>query len=227
MFRRFLGLDRVADSPARRAGGEPPVVDVADQAETETVRRIVARLEALPPSEARYLASFAYVMSRAAEADLEVSDDETALIERFIVEYGGVDASQAVLVTEMAKFQARLQGGTEDYVVTREFRTISTPDQRVALLRCCFAIGGTEDYVVTREFRTISTPDQRVALLRCCFAIGAVDGTITAEEAAVVNQIARELDLEPDVVNRVRAEFHDQLSSVRALRRASGSSGPS
>ena len=196
MFRRFLGLDRAADSPARRAGGEPPVVDVADQAETETVRRIVARLEALPPSEARYLASFAYVMSRAAEADLEVSDDETALIERFIVEYGGVDASQAVLVTEMAKFQARLQGGTEDYVVTR-------------------------------EFRTISTPDQRVALLRCCFAIGAVDGTITAEEAAVVNQIARELDLEPDVVNRVRAEFHDQLSSVRALRRASGSSGPS
>jgi len=196
VFRRFLGLDRVADSPARRAGGEPPVVDVADQAETETVRRIVARLEALPPSEARYLASFAYVMSRAAEADLEVSDDETALIERFIVEYGGVDASQAVLVTEMAKFQARLQGGTEDYVVTR-------------------------------EFRTISTPDQRVALLRCCFAIGAVDGTITAEEAAVVNQIARELDLEPDVVNRVRAEFHDQLSSVRALRRASGSSGPS
>jgi len=196
VFRRFLGLDRAADSPARRAGGEPPVVDVADQAETETVRRIVARLEALPPSEARYLASFAYVMSRAAEADLEVSDDETALIERFIVEYGGVDASQAVLVTEMAKFQARLQGGTEDYVVTR-------------------------------EFRTISTPDQRVALLRCCFAIGAVDGTITAEEAAVVNQIARELDLEPDVVNRIRAEFHDQLSSVRALRRASGSSGPS
>jgi uncharacterized tellurite resistance protein B-like protein len=196
VFRRFLGLDRAADSPTRRAGGEPPVVDVADQAETETVRRIVARLEALPPSEARYLASFAYVMSRAAEADLDVSDDETALIERFIVEYGGVDASQAVLVTEMAKFQARLQGGTEDYVVTR-------------------------------EFRTISTPDQRVALLRCCFAIGAVDGTITAEEAAVVNQIARELDVEPDAVNRVRAEFHDQLSSVRALRRASGSSGPS
>jgi uncharacterized tellurite resistance protein B-like protein len=196
VFRRFLGLDRAADSPTRRAGGEPPVVDVADQAETETVRRIVARLEALPPSEARYLASFAYVMSRAAGADLDVSDDETALIERFIVEYGGVDASQAVLVTEMAKFQARLQGGTEDYVVTR-------------------------------EFRTISTPDQRVALLRCCFAIGAVDGTITAEEAAVVNQIARELDVEPDAVNRVRAEFHDQLSSVRALRRASGSSGPS
>jgi uncharacterized tellurite resistance protein B-like protein len=192
VFRRFLGLDRGAASPADRTGPEPPAVDTVDQAETETVRRIVARLEALPRAEARYLASFAYVMSRAAHADLDVSDDETALIERFIVEYGEVDASQAVLVTEMAKFQARLQGGTEDFVVTR-------------------------------EFRRISKPEQRVALLRCCFAIGAVDGTITAEEASVVNQIARELDIEPDVVNTVRAEFHDQLSSVRALRRASGS----
>ncbi len=193
VFRRFLGLDRSADEPARRAGGEAPVQDLADSAETETVRRIVARLEALPPAEARYLASFAYVMSRAAEADLDISDEESRLIERFTAEYGGVDPAQALLVTEMAKFQARLQGGTEDYVVTR-------------------------------EFRSISTVDQRIALLRCCFAIGAADGTITAEEATVVNQIARELDLEPDVVNTVRAEFHEQLSSVRALRRASGSS---
>jgi uncharacterized tellurite resistance protein B-like protein len=192
VFRRFLGLDRPAGSLADRTGPEPLAVDTVDEAETETVRRIVARLEALPRAEARYLASFAYVMSRAAHADLDVSDEETALIERFIVEYGEVDASQAVLVTEMAKFQARLQGGTEDFVVTR-------------------------------EFRRISTSEQRVALLRCCFAIGAVDGTITAEEASVVNQIARELDIEPDVVNTVRAEFHDQLSSVRALRRASGS----
>jgi uncharacterized tellurite resistance protein B-like protein len=193
VLRRFLGLDRPAAAPAGRAGGEPPVRDLADRAETETVRRIVARLEALPLAEARYLATFAYVMSRAAEADLDISDEETKLIERFTIEYGGVDPAQAVLVTEMAKFQARLQGGTEDYVVTR-------------------------------EFRSISTLEQRVALLRCCFAIGAVDGTITAEEAAVVNEIARELDLEPDVVNTVRAEFHDQLSSVQALRRASGAS---
>ena len=193
MLRRFLGLDRPPAAPAGRSGGEPPAKDLADRAETETVRRIVARLEALPLAEARYLATFAYVMSRAAEADLDISDEETKLIERFTIEYGGVDPAQAVLVTEMAKFQARLQGGTEDYVVTR-------------------------------EFRSISTLEQRVALLRCCFAIGAVDGTITAEEAAVVNEIARELDLEPDVVNTVRAEFHDQLSSVRALRRASGAS---
>ena len=109
-------------------------------------------------------------------------------MERFCVEFGGLDEAQAVLVVQMAKIQARTQGQTEDFVVTR-------------------------------EFREISTVEQRLALVRCCFAIGAADGTISAEEASVVNEIARELDLEPKAVNAVRAEYHEQLSAVQAVRR--------
>jgi uncharacterized tellurite resistance protein B-like protein len=82
--------------------------------------------------------------------------------------------------------------------------------------------GGTEDFVVTREFRSISNPEQRLQLLRCCFAVGAADGTISATEAGTINEIARELDLEPADINAVRAEFHEQLSAVQALRRAGG-----
>jgi len=190
MFRRFLGLDRGGPDPRLPSGdAAPPLPDSA--AETATARRIVARLEALPREEARYLACFAYVMSRAANADFDISADETALMERFAVEQGGLDEAQAVLVIEMAKLQARSQGSTEDFVVTR-------------------------------EFRSISTPEQRLALVRCCFAIEAADGSITAEEASAVNEIARELDVERDSVNRIRAEFHEQLSAVQALRRAGG-----
>ena len=192
MFRRFLGSGRPGGQASDRTPWNvemPPPPGQGDDLETETVRRIVARLEALPVDEARYIASFAYVMSRAAEADLDISDAETALMERFVSEYGGIDASQAVLVTEMAKLQARVQGGTEDFVVTR-------------------------------EFREMSTMEQRVALLRCCFAVEAADGTITADEASVVNEIARELDVDAETLNEVRAAFHDQLSSVQALRRA-------
>ena len=190
MFRRFLGLDRGRPDPRLPSGdAAPPLPDSA--AETATARRIVARLEALPREEARYLACFAYVMSRAANADFDISADETALMERFAVEQGGLDEAQAVLVVEMAKLQARTQGSTEDFVVTR-------------------------------EFRSISTPEQRLALVRCCFAIEAADGSITAEEASAVNEIARELDVERDDVNRIRAEFHEQLSAVQALRRAGG-----
>ena len=191
MFRRFLGLERHAQLDPRLPVGDEEAPLPGSSAETATARRIVARLEALPPDEARYLACFAYVMSRAAAADLEISDEETALMEQFAVQFGGLDTSQAVLVVQMAKVQARVQGATEDFVVTR-------------------------------EFREISTPEQRVALVRCCFAISAVDGTINAEEASTVNEIARELDVERDVVNAVRAEYHEQLSAVQALRRASG-----
>ena len=190
MFRRFLGLDRNQPDPRIPVGDDAPAPPDS-AAETATARRIVARLEALPPAEARFLACFAYVMSRAANADFHISEEETALMERFAVEFGGLDAAQAVLVVEMAKIQAR-------------------------------AHGGTEDFVVTREFRSISTPPQRLALLRCCFAIGAVDASISATEAATINEIARELDLEAADVNAVRSEFHDQLSAVQALRRAGG-----
>jgi len=188
MLRNFLGLDRPATDPRVPTGDSvPPLPDSA--AETATARRIVARLEALPPDEARYLACFAYVMSRAANADFDISDEETAVMERFLVDSGGLDDAQAVLVVEMAKFQARSQGGTEDFVVTR-------------------------------EFRSISTPEQRQALVRSCFVVAAADGTIGPEEASVVNEIARELDLEAHEVNALREEFHDRLSAVQAVRRA-------
>ena len=60
-------------------------------------------------------------------------------------------------------------------------------------------------------------------MLRACFAIGAENGVISAEEAAVINQIARELDIDQDAVNEVRSEYHELLSSVQAVRRISGS----
>jgi uncharacterized tellurite resistance protein B-like protein len=160
MFRRYLGLgDR---SPATESA-EAAIDEVAagdasadSAAETVTARRIVARLEALPPERARYLAGFAYVLSRAAHADLEISDSETAAIERFVVEHGGLDAAQAVVVVEMAKLQARHHGATEDYLVTREFKRGSTAEQRLALLRCCFAIAAADEAIGSHESAAIN-----------------------------------------------------------------------
>jgi uncharacterized tellurite resistance protein B-like protein len=194
MLRKFLGIDHDAAAAAQTqdaaaAAASAPAAGSA--AETATVRQIVSRLETLPPDEARYLACFAYVMSRAAQADLRVTDEETAIMERFASKYGGLDESQAVLVVGMAKLSAT-------------------------------AYGATEDYVVTREFKKISTMDQRLQLLRCCFAIGATDGMINAEEASVVNEIANELDVERSDLNAIRNEFHEQLSSVQALRGVGG-----
>ncbi|MEX2011886.1 MAG: TerB family tellurite resistance protein [Chloroflexota bacterium] len=189
LFRRFLRPEPPPDRPAEAGAADLPAPEPeVAAAETATVRRIVARLEALPQAEARYLAAFAYVMSRAAHADLHISDEETAAMERYVVELGGLDESQAVVVVEMAKLQTRLHGATEDFLVTR-------------------------------EFGRIATVEQKLALLRCCFAVGAADDSISADEASVVNQIARELDLSREQLNAVRAEFVERLSAIQALRR--------
>lgn len=185
MFRRFLGSMAPA---AEQATASQPISAAGD---TATVRRIVARLDAMPPERARLIAAAAYTLARAGNADFDISDDETAAIERELQAHDGLDEATAVLVAQMAKLQAR-------------------------------TVGETEDYVVTREFKALASEAQRLDVLRACFAIGAANGTISAEETAVVNQIARELDIDDATLNSIRAEYHEQLSAVQQIRRVTG-----
>src|SRR5262249_137430 len=109
-------------------------------AETETVRKIVQRLDNLPEDQARYIAAFACLLSRAARAGMEVSAEETAVIERIVMKEGGLSEELAIIVVQMAKIQSQLFGATEDYLVTREFERIATQEQKLALLQCLFAV---------------------------------------------------------------------------------------
>lgn len=144
---RFLGLD--VDENA----------ETGDSAETETVRKITAKLDQLPPEAARFMAAFAYILGRVANADLEIDPEETAMMEKILVEYGKIPREQAIIVIQMAKSQNRLLGGTEDYLVTREFNKIATRDQKLALLRCLFAVSAADQSVSVvedNEIRRIS-----------------------------------------------------------------------
>jgi uncharacterized tellurite resistance protein B-like protein len=138
---KFLGLgDKDAREPSAGAA-----------AETETVRRIVQALDRLEPERARFLAAFAYILSRVARADLKISDEEVRAMERLIGEQGGLGPEQAILVVQMAKTQNALFGGTEDYLVTREFNRIATREQKLGLLRCLFAVSATDESVSVAE----------------------------------------------------------------------------
>jgi len=94
--------------------------------ETETVRKIVGRLDGLEPERARYVAAFAFVLGRVAHADRHVSDEETRAVEAIVRRVGHLSEPESVLVVEIAKAQHRLFGGTESFVVTRELREIAT-----------------------------------------------------------------------------------------------------
>lgn len=121
------------------------------QSDTESIRRIAAELDALPIDERRYIAAFAYVLARAAHADLEISRAELDHMEQAVIEVGGVRSAQAVLVVEMARNMAELYGATDDYVVTRAFAENSTRDQRENLLRTAFAVGAADDTITAAE----------------------------------------------------------------------------
>jgi len=119
--------------------------------DTETVRRIVAKLNRIDPARARHLAAFAYVLSRAANADLQISDEETAKIVEILMTRGGLPEDQALLVAEIANSQNRLFGGTENFLVTREFKEIASDEERRHLLDCLFAVSAADNAITGEE----------------------------------------------------------------------------
>jgi uncharacterized tellurite resistance protein B-like protein len=127
----------------------------AASSETETVRKIVSRLDQMPPEQARYIAAFAYILSRVARADMNISADEIAEMERRVAAVGGLPEEQAILVVQIAKTQTTLFGGTENFLVTREFTDIATREQKLSLLRCLFAVAAADQNISTVEDREI------------------------------------------------------------------------
>ena len=105
----------------------------------------------MPTDRARFVASFAYILSRVARADLHVSDEETRAMERIVTEHGSLSEEQSVIVVQMAKSQNLLFGGTENYLVTRELNRIATKEQKLALLDCLFAVSSADESISTVE----------------------------------------------------------------------------
>jgi len=155
MFRRIFGPGPEHEQAADRAEASLNAASTT-AGDTATVRRIVARLEEMPPEQARLIASAAYTLARAAHADLDISADETAVMERELQAHGALDEPTAVLVTEMAKLQAKTVGGTEDYVVTREFTSLATDEQRIDVLRASYAIGAASGTISAEESATLN-----------------------------------------------------------------------
>ncbi|MGH9159549.1 MAG: TerB family tellurite resistance protein [Vicinamibacteraceae bacterium] len=133
LLRRFLGEDHEGAASA----------DVLDT--------ISAALERLDPRHARIVAAFAYLLSRVAHADHEVTPDETAAMERIVREVGGLPAEEASLVVQLATMQHVQHRGTEDYLVAREFNDVATADEKRRLMSCLFAVSASDEQIVTVE----------------------------------------------------------------------------
>jgi uncharacterized tellurite resistance protein B-like protein len=152
-LKKFLGL-----------GGE--VKEEGGDGDTETVRRIASELDRLPPETAKFLAAFAYVLARVAHADLDIDDAETREMERIASSVASLSSAEAALVVQIAKTQARLLGETENYVVTREFRNISTREQRGNLLQCLYAVAASDGTIAGVESAEIASIGEELGFTR-------------------------------------------------------------
>jgi uncharacterized tellurite resistance protein B-like protein len=122
----------------------------ADQ-EFDSLSDAETTLGGLDARRRRYVACFAYILTRSARADHQVSDAETAAMARILAQHTGIPEPQAATVVTLAARQARRSGGTDDFVVTREFDRVASHEQKIALVDALFAVSSVDASIVTIE----------------------------------------------------------------------------
>jgi uncharacterized tellurite resistance protein B-like protein len=126
-------------------------VDETETREFAPLRETLEALDNLEPTRARYLAAFAYLLGRVAQADQDVSPEETRAMEALVQEHGQLSREQAMVVVQLAKSSNLLFGGTANFLVAREFSALATYDQKLALMRCLFALSAADEAISTAE----------------------------------------------------------------------------
>ena len=115
------------------------------------LEEIESVLAGLGVERARHLACFAYILTRPARADHEVTDGEAAQMQEIVMHHAGVTDTQASAIVRVAREAARQSGGTEDFLITREFERKATREEKLYLLDCLFTIGAADASIITVE----------------------------------------------------------------------------
>src|SRR5687767_861800 len=108
--------------------------------EPEVLHTVASALDHLDERRARYLSTIAYVLGRVALADHTVTDAERDLMLRLVAQERALRTEEADAVVRLAVDEFRRFGGTHNLIVAREFAVLATAEERLALLRCLFAV---------------------------------------------------------------------------------------
>jgi len=126
-------------------------IDRLEAPQFAPLRETLDALDHLDAERARHLAAFAYLLGRVAHADQHISVEETQAMERLVEQHGGLSHEQAMIVVQLAKTSNLLFGGTANVIVAKEFSTLATYEQKLALMRCLFMLAGADDRISTTE----------------------------------------------------------------------------
>ncbi|MCP4038309.1 MAG: TerB family tellurite resistance protein [bacterium] len=135
LLKRFLGLDD----------------DEGDANPAPGLQQIIDALEGMPQDRAHYLAAFACVLARVAHADLRIENTEEEAMRRATASLGNLSKEEAALSVDIAIHHAREHGGTSNYLITREFKNMSSREQRFGLVECLYAVSAADGSISTTE----------------------------------------------------------------------------
>ena len=126
-------------------------IETPQEQEFAPLRQTLDALDHLEPDRARVLAAFAYLLGRVADADQHVSSAETRAMEVLVQEEGALTQDQAIVVVQLAKSSNQLFGGSANFLVARQFADLASYDEKLALMRCLFAVAATDDSISMSE----------------------------------------------------------------------------
>ncbi len=133
---------------------------------TKSVQLIAERLASFEPERAHFLAAFAYILARVAHADMRIEPAEIEEMERSIRGLAELPEREAAVVVELAISQADDLGGTDDYLVTREFRKLADRATRARLMRALLAVAAADDSIGSAESREILSVGEELGFTR-------------------------------------------------------------
>ena len=127
-------------------------VDVDEgKSDVDALDALENALSHVPPDEARRVAAFAYLLSRVAHADHEVSDAEREAMARLLVDRAQLAPGQADIVIGIATSKIVHVRGTQDYLVSREVAARATVEEKRALIDGLYAVCAADGLISTIE----------------------------------------------------------------------------
>lgn len=127
-------------------------VDVDEgKSEVGALDALEEALAHVPPDEARRVAAFAYLLSRVAHADHEVTPAEREAMARLLIDRMRLSPEQADIVIGLATSKIVHVRGTQDYLVSREVAARSTVEEKRALVDGLYAVCAADGLISTIE----------------------------------------------------------------------------
>jgi len=143
------------------------------------LRAAFARLDDLDPCTTDAAEALAFLLCRVADADHDVSSQESACIESILTALARVEDDQAVLVAEIAKHRERLADCASRYRVSRALRERASPGELATLLDLLVRVAAADGHLAPVEIAAV-----RQIAVELGFSLDQADARLGAPSAS-------------------------------------------